>query len=150
MRAWKTAGVLVDPKGTTKYSWLPDGALKDHFPLVPLLNTDQVIRVPEDQFSKNTGPLLEFKGRGYEGQILNINVIQATIINTGPERLILLFNKEEPCSCRGEGRSNYASTEQFQDVFSHGICLRSRQGIQTASQRAGTREEINHTVIREM
>lgn len=77
---------------------MPGGGVESRFPLVALLDVDQVIGVAEVQIGKDLIILQEFKGRGEERQriaILNCNVIKATVINAWTETPVLLTNEEE-------------------------------------------------------
>lgn len=43
---------------------MADECVEGGLPLVPFPDTDQVVGIPQTQFSEHLGPLEEFEGRG--------------------------------------------------------------------------------------
>ena len=65
------------------------------------LIADEVVGIAQVKFGENGGPLEQFKGSGDEWQWVLYSVfIKSSVVNAGSQCLVLLLNKEKPCSCR--------------------------------------------------
>lgn len=68
MRAQKTVGVLERLKEASPGTRSVQGGVKCCLPLIPLLNMDQVVGVPKEQFGENPGVTQRLKGQVDQGK----------------------------------------------------------------------------------
>ena len=74
--------------------------VEGRLPLIPLLDSDQVIGIAKIQLGKHGGFVERLECRVNEGErvfVLDGYIVQAPVVNAWPEYLVFLENKEKTC-----------------------------------------------------
>ena len=98
----KDRGCVCESKRHHAVLIVASGGVEHRFPVISLPYADQMLGIPQIQLSEILGLLEGCEGRGDEWNrvtVLNRDLIEAPIINTGAKRAVLLPHKEETGTC---------------------------------------------------
>ena len=86
---------------------MPQVGVESRLPFISLPDTNQVIHIAQVKFGKHRGMHKWFKRGAKEWKgvfIFNSDIVDLSVVNTGPQAAVLLRHEEEPRSHGGQGR----------------------------------------------
>lgn len=99
------------------------------------------------------GTLELLEGRKHEREGLYIfycDLVKTMVVNAGLKITILLAHKEKTCPGRRGGRADETGGERVLDVVPHSFNFKTGERKKMSSRGAGTRQEIDCTIVRPM